>query len=229
MHSKTKPRAQARLGTAIGTVAVFAALAAVGAAAGCSKSEKPIAAPNPDAATATPSATTADAGTAAADAASPAAAEPAPVLCKSQFALCNEAPCKKVGDAYRCEPCIVYKDDYSFGNSTCDDRRAKLLSEFSTLNAAHIKNMTCPAGHVWANCLDAPCEDLGDGKAACACPAGTPPGANATFGGDCDTKKCNETVWSAFAAAQTEHFNNAYVAALKRAGSKHVEAKICGD
>ncbi len=223
MNWKTKPRAQARLHAGMGTVAVFATAAA------CSKSEKPTTTPNPDAATATPTVTTADAGTAAADAASPTTAKPTPVLCKSQFALCNQAPCKKVGDAYRCAPCIVYKDEYSFGNSSCDDRRAKLLSEFSTLDAAHLKNMNCPAGHVWANCLDAPCEDLGDGKAACACPAGTPPGPNATFGGDCDTKKCDETVWSAFAAAETEKFNNAYAAALKKAGGKHVEAKICGD
>ncbi len=220
-------RTSARLGALIGTATVLAAMATT---TGCSKSEKATTTTDPDATPPTAALTgPADAGTASAAPAPTATGTPGPILCKSQFALCNQAPCEKVGDAYRCAPCIVYKDEYSFGNSTCEARAARLLSEFSTLDAAHLKNMKCPAGHVWANCLDAPCEDLGNGKAACTCPAGTPPGANATFGGDCDKKSCDKTVWSAFAASETEKFVKAYAAALKKAGGKLVEPKTCGD
>lgn len=203
MNSKTETRAL--VGAVIGACAIFALTTTA-----CSKPDKSPTGPTADAtATAT------------------AAPKPDLILCKGQFALCNTAPCKKVGDSYRCAPCVIHEGKFSFGKSDCGARDAKVISEFSTLNTTHLKNMKCPVGQVWANCLDAPCEDLGNGTAACTCPPGTPSGPSFTFGGDCHTKTCDGTVWSAFAADETEGFVKAYAAALGQAGGKFVEPSAC--
>jgi len=207
------------------------ALFAIGAIAlvGCNK-------PKEEAATA--DAGTADAGSATAEpktadatkpsGAAPAdAAQPAPKLCKGQFALCNDAPCKKQGDGFLCSPCTVHEGQYNFGYSDCASRDAKLISTFSDVNTADKKNLLCPAGTPWADCLDAPCKDLGNGKAECSCPAGDPSGPSTTYGGNCDTKTCGKTIWSAFAQAKVAAFSKAYTTDLKAAGGTPLEAKMC--
>jgi len=118
-------------------------------------------------------------------------------LCDHRYALCTDAACVP------CD-CLV-KTGWAVGFKSCAQRAAKgntLHSNFSTqlvTNATRV--MTCPKNDPWAECLDVLCEvDPHDPrKANCQCVL-FQTGPSVTFGGDCDTKTCSSTIWSATTA-----------------------------
>jgi peroxiredoxin len=124
-------------------------------------------------------------------------------LCDHRYALCTDAACvpsKSDPSIVICD-CFV-KTGWAVGFKSCAERAAKgntLHSNFSTqlvTNATRV--MTCPKNDPWAECLDVVCEvDPHDpSKAKCQCVL-FKTGPSVTFGGDCDTKTCSSTIWSA--------------------------------
>jgi peroxiredoxin len=124
-------------------------------------------------------------------------------LCDHRYALCTDAACVPSTS----DPSIVIcdcfvKTGWAVGFKSCAQRAAKgntLHSNFSTqlvTNATRV--MTCPKNDPWAECLDVVCEiDPHDArKAKCQCVL-FKAGPSVTFGGDCDTKTCSSTIWSA--------------------------------
>src|SRR5262245_33624550 len=136
-------------------------------------------------------------------------------VCPPQlFALCSYAPCRPIpGDPTKalCD-CKVF-DDVAVGNKTCEQREAQpgpygltqVFSAFSLIEIPARPLMTCPAGSVWTQCLDAPCfvDPTNPDEAACTCEVQTG-GTAQTYGGDCDTATCATSFWSAATPAQVQ-------------------------
>jgi hypothetical protein len=124
-------------------------------------------------------------------------------LCDHRYALCTDAACVPSTS----DPSIVICDcvvrtGWAVGFKSCAERAAKgntLHSNFSTqLVTSSTRVMTCGKNDPWAECLDVVCEvDPHDAsKAKCQCVL-FKTGPSVTFGGDCDTKTCSSTIWSA--------------------------------
>jgi peroxiredoxin len=124
-------------------------------------------------------------------------------LCDHRYALCTDAACvpsKSDPSIVICD-CFV-KTGWAVGFKSCAQRAAKgntLHSNFSTqLVTSATRVMTCAKNDPWAECLDVLCEvDPHDPrKAKCQCVL-FKTGPSVTFGGDCNTKTCSSTIWSA--------------------------------
>jgi len=124
-------------------------------------------------------------------------------LCDHRYALCTDAVCvpsKHDPKIVICD-CLV-KTGWAVGFKSCTERAAKgntLHSNFSTqLVTNTTRVMTCPKNDPWAECLDVLCEvnPHDPRKANCQCVL-FQTGPSVTFGGDCDTKTCSTTIWSA--------------------------------
>jgi hypothetical protein len=146
---------------------------------------------------------------------SPAQAQGGINVCPPQvFALCSYAPCRPIpGDPTKalCD-CEVF-DDVAVGNLSCGARMpqpgpyglTQVFSAFSLIEIPARPLMTCPAGTVWTQCLDAPCfvDPTNPNKAACTCQVQTTETAQ-TYGGNCDTATCATSFWSAATPAQVQ-------------------------
>jgi hypothetical protein len=124
-------------------------------------------------------------------------------LCDHRYALCTDAAClPSKGDPKIVICDCVVETGYAVGFKSCAQRAPRgntLHSNFSTqLVTDRTRVMSCPSGDPWAECLDVVCEvDPHDAsKAQCQCVL-FKTGASVTFGGDCDTKTCSSTIWSA--------------------------------
>lgn len=142
-------------------------------------------------------------------------------ICHQSYALCTNAACVPSADDPNIVVCdCVVESGYSVGFKPCPDRAPhgmSLYSNFSTaLATSGVRAMTCPKDAPWANCLDYPCElDPKDpNKARCQC-ALVKTGPSFTFGGDCDTRTCESTVWS---GAHINVGGSKVTAAMKRLG-----------
>ena len=127
-------------------------------------------------------------------------------LCEQPYALCNNAECVEDPEDPDVAICTCIREEgWSIGNTSCEDRAPlgnRLVSTFSTANAADLGVMTCPAGLPWANCYDAECEEDPDtGVIECACPITSSDSEWITFGGGCDKDTCSTTLWSAAPAS----------------------------
>jgi hypothetical protein len=124
-------------------------------------------------------------------------------ICDQQYALCTDAPCipSKSDPSIVICTCVT-KMGYSVGFKSCSERERKgdtLHSNFSTqLVTSSTRVMTCPADIPWGNCLDVVCNvDPHDAsKVQCQCVL-VDTGPSLTFGGECQTKTCSSTIWSA--------------------------------
>ncbi|KTD61442.1 hypothetical protein [Legionella spiritensis] len=135
-----------------------------------------------------------------------AAEQTQPIVCQQKYALCTSAAC--IPDPrhpdYAICACVV-KNGYSVGYKTCEQRTPKevqyearrLVSTFSFAQFHAKKNMACRKGIPWTDCVDAPCtvNPMDPKKAICSCKIFNTQ-SFFTFGGDCDTKKCQEGFWS---------------------------------
>jgi peroxiredoxin len=151
-------------------------------------------------------------------------------ICDQNYALCTNAPCvpsKHDPNIVICD-CVV-ESGYSVGFTACPKRAphgTHLYSTFSTQVAARSSGaMTCGKDVQWANCLDYPCVlDPNDPtKATCEC-AVVKTGPSFTFGGDCKTQTCGNTIWS---GAHNNAGGPAIAAAMKNLGQPLVFPKPC--
>ncbi len=156
------------------------------------------------------------------------------VICNQQYALCTSAQC--IPDPDRPGQSICFcevHDGKSLGLTSCDKRIAKtdklgirhVISTFSFNDFETKKNMTCPSGKPWSNCLDKPCvvDPLDPSKAICFCSI-VRTGAFQTFGGDCDRSKCDNGYWS---GATPEANSQSVHILMKALGQTQSTQKFC--
>jgi len=129
------------------------------------------------------------------------------VICDGPYALCTSAPCvpdpRDPQNKSICE-CVVEMGK-SFGNSTCEERKAKALpdgtktvvSTYSFEQVPVTQLMSCPSGKPWSNCLDYPCtvDPLDTKRAVCSCKIERQ-GEWVTYGGSCVQGSCGLGYWS---------------------------------
>lgn len=156
------------------------------------------------------------------------------VICDQQYALCTSAQC--VPDPTHPGRSICFcevKKGLSYGYLKCKERKPRvdqyeiinLISTFSMDDFKSQKNMTCPSGNPWSNCLDQPCviDPFDPQKAICLCKI-MKTGVFQTFGGNCDTSTCKKGLWS---AAQPEANDFAVKAMMEALGFKKSPQKFC--
>lgn len=155
-------------------------------------------------------------------------------ICKGRYALCTSAPCVQIPgseDEALCS-CDVEKG-ISFGYSKCSLRGIKrgkhgereILSNYSLAQAGEKSVLQCPAGIPWTSCLDMPClvDPNNSKKANCTCKI-VRKDSFVTYGGDCDTKKCNVTMWS---GAKLQDYDYGTKVLTRHMGLKQVPSKMC--
>jgi len=130
------------------------------------------------------------------------------VICKQPYALCDTSPCVPIPGMKNQAICLCSVfNGYSLGNKTCEQRKPyttkynneqHLFSNYSFANMSVNKLMTCPAGTPWTFCLDKPCivDPRNPNNAICTCDI-VKTQTYVTFGGDCDTSTCGNTLYSA--------------------------------
>lgn len=124
-------------------------------------------------------------------------------LCDQRFALCTTAACKPSKTNPKISVCrCKVTSDYSVGFKSCKQRAPKgrqLHSNFSLLEVTNrTRVLTCEEKGLWVQCLDVVCTvDRNDPRhASCQC-VNMRTTNFATFGGNCDTRTCKSTIWSA--------------------------------
>jgi len=145
-------------------------------------------------------------------------------VCNQPYALCDASPCipiPGIKDKAICF-CSVF-NGVSMGNLSCDKRKpfknqhgeVHLVSNYSFANAKFNHLMTCPAGHRWTFCLDKSCivDPRNPNNAICTCDIKYTQ-TYVTFGGECDTNTCADTLYSAATTQDIENGNNALMQAL---------------
>lgn len=166
--------------------------------------------------------------------------EPHPrAVCEGRYAFCGEAPCTPIPTldpqtgrietkSALCE-CRVANGP-SLGDLPCSARAPQaegrsLISTYSFSETATHPLMTCPSGTPWASCYDQPCVvDAKDrSKAQCLCPVRTD-GEYQTLGGNCDKRKCGDTLWS---AATPGAIRESGMFLARAEGLRHVAANSC--
>jgi hypothetical protein len=156
------------------------------------------------------------------------------IICNQPYALCNTSPCIPIPgskDKAICF-CSVF-DGISVGNTSCALRKRttdqfsqiNLVSSYSFADVKVNRLMTCPAGHRWTFCLDKPCivDPRNPNQAICRCDIETTE-SYVTFGGQCDTSTCSNTLYSAANIAEINTGNQALMEAL---GLSHAPVAIC--
>jgi hypothetical protein len=142
-------------------------------------------------------------------------------ICRQKYALCTNAPClpsPHSPNIVMCD-CVVEGGD-SVGLTPCPHRAPQGTTLYSTFSTALVtkatRAMTCAANVSWANCLDAVCklDPNNPTRATCQCPL-VKQGPSFTFGGDCNTRTCGKTIWS---AAHTNVGGSEVAATMKRLG-----------
>jgi hypothetical protein len=129
------------------------------------------------------------------------------VVCEQRYALCSYAPCRPIpGDDQKALCDCAVLDGVNVGNKPCDQRSSRegphglsaLYSAFSLSEIPERPLMTCPAGSVWTQCLDALCfvDPTNSRKAVCTCDVETTQ-IGQTYGGNCDVATCATSFWSA--------------------------------
>ena len=128
------------------------------------------------------------------------------VVCDQEYVLCTSASCipDPRHEKFAICSCDVEKGP-SVGYKSCEKRKPKmksfkvkqLISTFSFKQFNTKKNMTCPRGKPWTNCLDAPCtvNPLDNKKAICSCEIKHDQ-VFVTLGGTCDADTCSNAFWS---------------------------------
>jgi uncharacterized membrane protein YphA (DoxX/SURF4 family)/peroxiredoxin len=124
-------------------------------------------------------------------------------LCDQRFALCTTASCEPSKTNPNISVCrCKVTSDYSVGFKSCEQRKPtgrQLHSNFSLLEVTdRTRVLTCKDKGLWVQCLDVVCElDRNDPKHAdCQC-VNMRTKNFVTFGGNCDTRTCKTTIWSA--------------------------------
>lgn len=128
------------------------------------------------------------------------------IACDQEYALCTSAPCipdPRHPDYAICS-CVVEQGD-SVGYKQCEHRKPKqaafkvkkIISTFSFKQFSTKKNLTCPRGKPWTDCLDAPCtvDPRNASKAICSCKIKHDQ-TFVTLGGNCDVNTCSTGFWS---------------------------------
>lgn len=148
------------------------------------------------------------------------------IVCTSRYALCSAAACEKSdsSDDVACE-CVITAGA-NIGNSSCEDREARLISTFSFANFPGGRVLTCPAGTEWAQCLDASCAEVSETLALCTCTLGSTDAQVQTVGGDCQAQACS-ILWSAATPAQL--IDGAAALAAETGTNPVVYCTTCGD
>ncbi len=134
------------------------------------------------------------------------------VTCNQPYAICTTAVCAPMPGVKDKAICFCnVADGISYGNLSCDKRKPQkgpghtysIVSTFSFDNAPTNSIMTCPAGNAWTFCLDKPCQidPRNSNQALCTCDIVKPgtqgaKGDYITFGGECDTSTCSNTLYS---------------------------------
>jgi hypothetical protein len=155
-------------------------------------------------------------------------------ICKQRYALCTSAPCVQIPgseDKALCS-CDVEKGK-SFGYSKCSSRGIKrgkhgereILSTYSFAQAGEKSVLQCPAGIPWTSCLDMPClvDPDNSKKANCTCKI-VRKDSFVTYGGDCDSKNCNATMWS---GASLQDYDYGSKVLMRDSGLKQLPSKMC--
>jgi peroxiredoxin len=152
-------------------------------------------------------------------------------VCGQRYALCTNASCVPSKDDPSVVICdCVVESGYSIGLTTCSRRAPRGRTVYSTFSTRLVTNttrvMTCPASTPWANCLDAICEVDAHApqKARCRCPL-VNKGPSLTFGGNCNTRTCSSTIWSA--ASSNLAGSSQLVAEMKRLGQPLAQPGLC--
>jgi hypothetical protein len=152
-------------------------------------------------------------------------------VCDQRYALCTNASCvpsKHDPSVVICD-CVV-ESGYSIGLTQCSRRTPRGRTVYSTFSTRLVTNttrvMTCPASTPWANCLDAICEVDAHNplKARCRCPL-VNKGPSLTFGGNCNTRTCSSTIWSA--ASSNLAGSSQLIEELKRLGQPLAQPGLC--
>lgn len=156
-----------------------------------------------------------------------------PIVCNQMYALCTSARCIPLpGSANEaiCE-CVTAMGP-SVGFTSCDKRKKTftkyktiaLISTFSFEQFESKKNMSCPKGMPWANCVDMPCtvDPQNKKRALCTCKIDNTK-AFFTFGGTCNTETCATGFWSGATADNAEILRKALSQSIK----SNVKAALC--
>lgn len=151
------------------------------------------------------------------------------ITCKQPYAICTTAVCVPMPGVEGKALCFCnVADGISFGNLSCEQRKPQkshgktynIVSTFSFDDAPTNSVMSCPAGHAWTNCLNKPCQidPRNSNQALCTCDIeqSTP---FITFGGECDTSTCNNTLYSGAPLASLDEATGVLLKAMNLAKS----------
>jgi hypothetical protein len=129
------------------------------------------------------------------------------VVCNRPYALCDTSPCIPIPGMKNKAICFCSVfNGYSLGNKSCQARKPyktkynnelHMVSNYSFANMSVHKLMNCPSGTPWTFCLDKPCivDPRNPYNTICTCDI-VKTGRYVTFGGDCDTSTCGNTLYS---------------------------------
>ena len=150
-------------------------------------------------------------------------------LCNQKYAFCGNVACKAVegqpGKAL-CD-CEVL-DGYSWGNTTCEQRKATDKTVVSTFAIKPSNPLVeCSAGGQVVLCLDAPCTMEGPKSAKCMCTSQKATTPYISGGGNCDTSNCSKQMLSGAPVGPARQIANDFTQALITAGQTPDKLTMC--
>ena len=129
-------------------------------------------------------------------------------ICKSRYALCTSAPCKKIPNRPGKTSCkCTVETGYNFATKPCASLKAhktrsgtrRIYSTFSINEMKDGKRITeCPKNTEWSDCLNHKCvvHPKDPKKAICECSLRKTNKNWFTMGAKNDPKKCSASKWS---------------------------------
>ena len=129
-------------------------------------------------------------------------------ICKSRYALCTSAPCKKIPNKKGKTLCkCTVETGYNFATKSCNKLRPRkmkngtrrIYSTFSINELNDGKKITeCPKNNEWSDCLNHKCvvDPKDSKKALCECTLRKSNKNWFTMGSNNDSKKCSSSKWS---------------------------------
>lgn len=156
------------------------------------------------------------------------------IVCKQPYALCTTAVCLPMpGNSSQALCFCNVFDGYSYGNTSCAARKPAVgpkgtetvVSTFSFKDYATNARMICKSGTPWTFCLDKPCiiDPRNSNQAICSCDI-VRKGEYLTFGGECDTSTCGNTLYS---GASIPDLNQAAAVLMKIEKLTKSPVRIC--
>jgi hypothetical protein len=151
------------------------------------------------------------------------------VLCNQKYAFCGNVACSAVEGQPGKALCICeVLDGYSWGNTTCEQRKATDKTVVSTFAIAPSNPLVeCPAGGQVVLCLDAKCTMEGPKSAKCMCTSQKSTTPYISGGGNCDTGNCSKQMLSGAPVGPARQIADDFSQALMAAGQTPGKLSMC--